>query len=79
MRLGIMCSSNDNLSLGSRLTFAEAISYVTNNIDYEIVMGAGETGLMGNIKELMQETNHFLTIIDYDKSKLINNNADKKY
>lgn len=57
-----MCGSRDTASLGSRLDNSEVAREVAKR-GYTIVMGAGETGSMGDIKEIVSENGNLLLVV----------------
>lgn len=62
MNVGIMCSSKETASLNSRLNNATVASVIAMK-DYSFIMGAATSGSMGNIKEILKDSNRKLTIV----------------
>lgn len=60
--IGIMCSSNKNCNLESRM-LAENIAQAISKTDFGVVMGSGMTGLMGQIKEIFSENQVPLEVV----------------
>ena len=57
-----MCGSRDTASLGSRLHNSEVAREVVKR-GYTIVMGAGETGSMRDVKEIAKENGNMLLVV----------------
>ena len=62
MNVGIMCGSRDTASMESRLNNSRAVSEIAD-MGYTFVMGAGETGSMRDVKEILRENGNMLITV----------------
>ncbi len=76
MNVGIMCGSRDTASMESRLSNSRAVSEIAD-MGYTFVMGAGETGSMRDVKEILRENGNMLITVG-NKFELDRTNADVK-
>ena len=76
MNVGIMCGSRDTASMESRLNNSRAVSEIAD-MGYTFVMGAGETGSMRDVKEILRENGNMLITVG-NKIELDRTNADVK-
>ena len=76
MNVGIMCGSRETASMESRLSNSRAVSEIAD-MGYTFVMGAGETGSMRDVKEILRENGNMLITVG-NKSELDRTNADVK-
>ena len=76
MNVGIMCGSRDTASMESRLNNSRAVSEIAD-MGYTFVMGAGETGSMRDVKEILRENGNMLITVG-NKFELDRTNADVK-
>ena len=76
MKVGIMCGSRDTASMESRLNNSRAVSEIAD-MGYTFVMGAGETGSMRDVKEILRENGNMLITVG-NKFELERGNADVK-
>ena len=76
MNVGIMCGSRDTASMESRLSNSRAVSEIAD-MGYTFVMGAGETGSMRDVKEILRENGNMLITVG-NKIELDRTNADVK-
>ncbi len=76
MNVGIMCGSRDTASMESRLNNSRAVSEIAD-MGYTFVMGAGETGSMRDVKEILRENGNMLITVG-NRLELDRTNADVK-
>ena len=76
MNVGIMCGSRDTASMESRGSNSEAVYSIANK-GYTFVMGAGESGSMRDVKEILRENGNMLITVG-NKFELDRTNADVK-
>ena len=76
MNVGIMCGSYETASMESRLNNSRAVSEIAD-MGYTFVMGAGETGSMRDVKEILRENGNMLITVG-NKFELDRTNADVK-
>ena len=62
MNVGIMCGSRETASMESRLSNSRAVSEIAD-MGYTFVMGAGETGSMRDVKEILRENGNMLITV----------------
>ena len=62
MNVGIMCGSYETASMESRLNNSRAVSEIAD-MGYTFVMGAGETGSMRDVKEILRENGNMLITV----------------
>ena len=76
MKLGIMCGSRETASMESRLSNSRAVSEIAD-MGYTFVMGAGETGSMRDVKEILRENGNMLITVG-NRLELNRTTADVK-
>ena len=76
MNVGIMCGSRDTASMESRLNNSRAVSEIAD-MGYTFVMGAGETGSMRDVKEIIRENDNMLITVG-NRLELNRTTADVK-
>ena len=76
MNVGIMCGSSEMASLESRGSNSEAVYSIANK-GYTFVMGAGESGSMRDVKEIIRENGNMLITVG-NRFELERGNADVK-
>lgn len=76
MNVGIMCGSRDTASMESRLSNSRVVSEIAD-MGYTFVMGAGETGSMRDVKEILRENGNMLITVG-NKFELNRTTADVK-
>ena len=76
MNVGIMCGSSDTASMESRLNNSRAVSEIAD-MGYTFVMGAGETGFMRDVKEILRENGNMLITVG-NRLELNRTTADVK-
>ena len=76
MNVGIMCGSRETASMESRLSNSRAVSEIAD-MGYTFVMGAGETGSMRDVKEILRENGNMLITVG-NRLELDRTNADVK-
>lgn len=76
MNIGIMCGSRDTASMEAYEKNSEMVRAVAD-MGYTFVMGAGETGTMRNVKEIIRENGNMLITVG-NKFELDRTNADIK-
>ena len=62
MNVGIMCGSKDTASMEAYEKNSEVVREIVD-MGYTFVMGAGETGTMRNIKEIIRENGNMLITV----------------
>ena len=62
MNVGIMCGSKNSASMETYEKNSEMVRAIAD-MGYTFVMGAGETGSMGNVKEILRETGNMLITV----------------
>ena len=76
MNVGIMCGSRETASMESRLSNSRAVSEIAD-MGYTFVMGAGETGSMRDVKEILRENGNMLITVG-NRLELNRTTADVK-
>ena len=78
MNIGIMCSSSNELNLGTIYNNVNIATSLASRV-YNLVMGASENGLMGNVKDVFKEEGHLITAVGLkSKNELDESQADIK-
>lgn len=76
MNVGIMCGSKNSASMEAYEKNSEMVRAIAD-MGYTFVMGAGEAGTMGNVKEILIESGNMLIAVG-NRFELERGNADIK-